>query len=302
MGERAPIDIDVLTRFLISLQSLSQDLVQHLGAGQKLCHYTGIDGAIGIIGGGDLWLTNSRYSNDDEELDYGHGLVDSVLEQLLTEPASDSARLRWLRKLRDKVQAARGDQVYVCCFCETDDLLSQWRGYAENGGGFSIEFDPAGFTAMAGPDCSQGLMRLWKVFYDPHQQQEIVRACINYPYWPPVGEDEQIRFVVDALQFFMPTFKNAAFREEQERRLIFTPDQRTTTSPSFRRRGGVLVPYFSLRELSSRPGRDLKLSIKGLLVGPGPRRLLNVESARLMLAKHGHQDVPVRASTTPYRG
>src|SRR5688572_1799270 len=64
---RPPIDIAVLTGFLNSLESYSEELVQHLRSGQKLCHYTTLGGAIGIIESGDLWLTNSRYSNDDEE-------------------------------------------------------------------------------------------------------------------------------------------------------------------------------------------------------------------------------------------
>lgn len=303
------MDIDVLTQFLDSLESYSQDLVQHLRSGQKLCHYTSIEGAIGILTGNDLWLTNSRYSNDDEELEYGHRLVDAVLDEL--EHEADEARLLWLASLRERVRAARGDQVYVSCFCERDNLLSQWRGYAENGGGISIEFDPEGFTAVAGPDCPHGLMRLWKVFYEPQQQRKIVRDCIDYPYWPVQDEAERMSFVVDALQFFMPTFKNADFREEQERRLIFTPHPadpqpgREPVRPRFRTRGGLLVPFFSLRELSPyQPADtpDFRLPVRGLTVGPGPHRSLNVASARMLLAESGHPEAVVRASTTPYRG
>jgi hypothetical protein len=300
---RPPIDIGILTGFLNSLESYSQDLVQHLRSGQKLCHYTSLEGAIGIISGGDLWLTNSRYSNDDEELNYGHRLVDAVLDELETEATANVPRLDWLRRLRSQVRNARGDQVYVCCFCEKDNLLSQWRGYAENGGGISVEFDPNGFTAVAGPDCSHGLMRLWKVFYDREQQRKIIRDCVDYAYWPTGSEDDRSRFVVDALQFFMPTFKNGDFREEQERRLIFTPYPGAVPKPKFRTRRGLLVPYFSLRELSEPGGGPgIKLPIRGVLIGPGLHRALNVESARMMLAKHDYSDVPVQASTTPYRG
>jgi hypothetical protein len=31
-----------------------------------------------------------------------------------------SSRLSWLRKLGTRFRAARGDQMYVCCFCEKD--------------------------------------------------------------------------------------------------------------------------------------------------------------------------------------
>ena len=191
--------------------------------------------------------------------------------------------------------------MYVCCFCERDNLLSQWRGYAENGGGVSLEFDPHGFTAVTGPDSAHGLMRLWKVFYDRGQQPKIIRDCVEYPYWPVAGEDDRIRLVIDALQFFMPTFKNGDFQREQERRLIFTPYPTALPKPKFRTRRGLLVPYFSLRELSDSAGlgSSLKLPIKGVLVGPGLYRTLNVESARIVLAKREYLGVSVEASTTP---
>ena len=119
-----PIDIPVLTNFVISLLSYSTDLIQHQRSGQALCHYTTLDGARNILSGGDLWLTNSRYSNDDEELSYGHRLVEGVFDELET----DGVPRPWLQQLRDRLEKARGDEVYICCFCEKDNILSQWRG------------------------------------------------------------------------------------------------------------------------------------------------------------------------------
>ncbi len=297
---RPPIDIDRLSQFLDSLTSYSVDLVQHLHSGQKLCHYTTLEGAIGIIGGGDLWLTHSRFSNDDEELSYGNRVVDEVLDELEREVPPT---LPWLPRLRAQLGAARGDHVYICCFCEADNLLSQWRGYAENGGGVSIEFDPAGFTAFTGPDCAFGLMRLWKVFYEPGQQKKIIRDCINYSGRPLESDDDRVRHVVDAIQFFMPTFKKSDFREEQERRLIFTPRVAMNVKPSFRTRRGLLVPYYGLRELSPQSGSGgATLPIKHVTIGPSAHRAMNVESARMILESHGYSGVPVEASTTPYRG
>ena len=299
---QASINIDVLTGFLDSMQSYSSDLIQHLRSGQTLCHYTSLEGAIGIIGGNDLWLTNTRFSNDDEELRHGHRLVDEVLDEF-EKAAPDQVRRDSLSDLRKAVTTARGEEVYVCCFCEKDNLLSQWRGYAENGGGVSIEFDAAGFAVVGGPDSPHGLMRLWKVFYKRDQQREIIRKCVDYPYWPGASDADHIPYIVDAIQFFMPTFKNGDFSDEQERRLIFTPRANSPIKQRFRTHRGLLVPYFSLKELSL-PGAfagDM-LPIKGVSVGPGLYRALNVESARMLLAKSGYLTVPVQASTTPYRG
>jgi hypothetical protein len=56
------------------------------------------------------------------------------------------------------------------------------------------------------------------VFYDREQQREIIRRSIDYPYWPVVSEDERVRFVIDALQFFMPTFRNGDSTVSRRRR------------------------------------------------------------------------------------
>ncbi|MGH9384154.1 MAG: DUF2971 domain-containing protein [Vicinamibacterales bacterium] len=300
-ASRPPIDIGVLTGFLDSLESYSQHLVQHLRSGQQLCHYTTLGGAIGIIESGDLWLTNSRYSNDDEELRYGQDLVEDVIKGLETDAKGKPSRLDWLKKLREALAAAKSDQIYICCFCERNNLLSQWRGYADNGGGVSFEFDPVGFTEITGRDCPHGLMRLWKVFYDREQQREILQKCIDSPYWPANVAGDRIRFVVDALQFFMPTFKNTEFAEEHERRLIFTPYPAMSVPPRFRTRGGLLVPYFSLREVAGPGATEFQLPIASVLVGPSLHRSLNVESTQLLLQKYKHAAVPVTASKTPYR-
>lgn len=303
MESSPPIEIDILRQFLDSIDSFNQDLVQDLRPDEKLCHYTTLAGALSIIDGGDLWLTNSRYSNDDEELDHGYAVVKDVLDQMKNDA-------RWtesnLEDLHNRLTAARGDQVYICCFCEKDDLLSQWRGYAENGGGVSIEFDPAKFTHIAGPDSPNGLMRLWKVFYSREKQERIVRRCLEYNWGP--GEDERIRRVVDALQFFMPTFKKDAFREEQERRLIFTPYSATTPRPSFRTRGTLLLPYYGLQALTKVPGVEsgegnaFRLPITNVLIGPAMHRNLNVESMKMMLQSREYREVSVKASEIPYRG
>jgi len=39
-----------------------------------------------------------------------------------------------------------GYQFYACCFCEDPDILSQWRTYANRGGGYAIGFDTEDLT------------------------------------------------------------------------------------------------------------------------------------------------------------
>jgi hypothetical protein len=131
---RTQMDVGVLAEFLNTLGSLNTDLILRLHSGQKLCHYTSLEGAIGIITAGDLHLTNLRYSNDDEEMNYGRRLIDEVIGDLEKEATADAPRTEFLAKLRARLESARDAQVYICCFCQKENLLSQWRGYADNGG------------------------------------------------------------------------------------------------------------------------------------------------------------------------
>jgi hypothetical protein len=296
-----PDVITVLTAFLNSLHSSSRDLMQTLESGRFLHHYTTLDGAVSILSGGDLWLSNARFSNDDEEVRYGHRIVTEVIDGMMKKAGKPAARGE-LAEVRARVDAAIGDQAYICCFCEKDNLLSQWRGYADNGGGVSVEIDPVGLSRITGHYCAHGLMRLWKVFYSPELQRKIIRHCIEYRHWP--GGAERIRFITDAIKFFLPTFKNADFSEEQERRLIFTPDPKSPVQPKFRARRGLLVPYYRLQDLCPRNPDGtpaFRVPVTGLTIGPAPHRALNVESMSQLVQALPPPAIAVRASTTPYR-
>ena len=82
---------------------------------------------------------------------------------------------------------------------------------------------------------------------------KIIRAALDF-YWP-TDPASSVRHAVDAIRFFVPTFKNPDFLEENERRLIFTPHPGAGPQPRFRTRRGLLVPYYSLKELSHAFGR-----------------------------------------------
>jgi len=91
-----------------------------------------------------FWATDVRYMNDTLELRFG---LDIVSERLL-EASSDESFASALRKAFAGFAAVFDpDHLFswpfrCCsvCFCESGDLLSQWRGYAGGVGGFAIGF------------------------------------------------------------------------------------------------------------------------------------------------------------------
>jgi len=303
MEIRSPIDIPALNRFLESVNSYTVDLIFFPGGLQSIHHYTDLRGLQGIVDNHDLWLTNSRYSNDDEESTHGYEIVRELIKEELEKP-NPPERTDYLNELSRIFTTPPAEGVYICCFCEQDNLLSQWRSYGANGTGVSISFNPAGFSYITGPDSPpSGLVRLWKVFYDRGVQQSIVRSAIDFALTdsPHKTIPERARQSADAIQFFIPTFKNQDFAEEKEIRLIFTPFPNSPAKSQFRIARNMLVPYYSLRELTG-SAVPHPLPITGVRVGPSINKALNVESAQMLLSKAGYLAAAVESSDTPYRG
>jgi len=286
------------------VQSFTEDLIYGPAQGQSLYHYTDLAGLQGIVQNHDLWLTHSRYSNDDEEITHGYRIVKEVIDgERLGAEMPD--KITYLDILAELVKNPTPEGVYICCFCLEDNLLSQWRGYGANGTGVSVRFDPDAFAYITGSDSPHGgLMRLWKVFYETERQKFIVKAAIDFALNDPTPRsvEERAQQAADAIQFFIPTFKNQGFSEERECRLIFTPPPDCRVQPQFRVTRGMLAPYYSLRKLSGDSPSPRRLPIMGVRIGPSANKRLNLESAQMLLTQADYINVIVDSSNTPYRG
>lgn len=299
------VDIDSLERFTMAIGSYHQYLIQDFKG--KLFHYTDLEALRNIVGNHDLWLTNSRYSNDEHEMDHGYEIARKVIDRK-RQGSGGGARQAYLDKVAALVNIPPPRGVYICCFCEEDNLLSQWRGYGDSGTGVSIAFNPGGFASYSGPDMPPerlGLTRLWKVFYNDDIQEDIVEKALDMIPDLNVDDSDEVhaRKAADAIHFFIPTFKNKDFKEEKERRLIFTPAPGCIVEPSYRVARGMLVPYYSLKALGKELyGSENRLPVTGVTLGPSVRQALNVDSVKMLLARCGYKGVSVCASATPFRG
>ncbi|HVN58747.1 MAG TPA: DUF2971 domain-containing protein [Bacteroidales bacterium] len=300
-------DIQSLNDFIEQIGSISKYLVQEFSG--ELYHYTNLEALIGIVQKHDLWLTNSRFSNDETELNHGYEIAREVINRhKQTKTSTEMARYYGLVEslLRNPPQG-----VYICCFCERNNLLSQWRSYGENGTGVSIGFNPTGFQRFTGPDLSTeqyGLMRLWKVYYDDQVKEKIVAQALELIPEMHKGKsiELQAQKAAEAIHFFLPTFKNKDFVDEDERRLIFTPSKNCSVKPLYRYRRQMLVPYFSLNSLVNQNNQNnqnpCRLPIKSVMVGPSERKQINKESIELLMHNNNYGDADIEVSDTPYRG
>jgi hypothetical protein len=292
-------DTERLKPFLVAVGKYREDLID--GFKDWLFHYTDLAGFESIVSKHDLWLTHLRYSNDEEELNHGQRIVNNVIaDELNQSPAADKAA--FLQAVKEKL--AQTVDVYVCCFCRRDDLLSQWRGYGANGAGVSLGLDSQEFQQLTGPDSpSGGLLRVWRVFYEEDRQRDIIKGLLDFGASQPDTPEERTENTAAAIQFFMPTFKNASFKAEEECRMIFTPSAAFQLKPQFRVRRGMLVPFFSLKDLRSLlPAAPTQLPIRTVRLGPSGNKLLNKGSAEMMLKACGYTATAVDCSNIPFRG
>jgi hypothetical protein len=314
---RSQFDLNSLQHFLTSVDKFTDDLIYGPGTDKPVYHYTDLGGLQGILQRHDLWLTHSRYCNDDEEITHGLRVVTETIKRQIDAAGEGTERRHYLEKLSELVKEPTPEGVYICCFCLEDDKLSQWRGYGANGTGVSVRLTPNKFDYITGSDSPSGLMRLWAVFYERSRQDSLVNEAINFfADYQDCPAEERPRLAADALQFLIPTFKNEGFQEESECRLIFTPPPDYAVRPEFRVARGMLVPYYSLRKLAESvtqgggpappepPGAppQRRLPIEHVRVGPCVNKTVNVESVRMLLNETGYDGVTVDSCAIPFRG
>jgi Protein of unknown function (DUF2971) len=201
------------------------------------------------------------------------------------------------------------DSVYVCCFCEEGDLLSQWRGYAANGGGVAIQVEQKAFSDVAGADNPIGVMCFWKVAYQDDSKQKRVLRVLDYWAKQQAPPGLLADNAAATLRFFVPTFKHPRFAAEREWRLIFTPSATSDIRPRFRVGRGLLVPYLKLSEIAAKVPFAQPLAansgwfvVKSVCIGPGPYKDINALSAKRLLKSYGFPQADVTVSGIPFRG
>jgi hypothetical protein len=277
---------------------------------ERLFHYTSSEGLLGILEAADLWATDVRYMNDATEFEHGLGLIRDGLAPLMADHRpSVKTFAEAASGLLDGYR--RNLNVYAACFCESGDLLSQWRGYSRGVGGFAIGFESRHFLPRLTPT-----FKLIKVLYDEQRQRELVGELIGgivstlaeVKTAGAVGGDlaaEGAFGLVDwTFHDLALRFKNPGFSEEQEWRLVLVhsswpPDLARLV---FRQRAAELFPSMPLG-LAGRESEEFegRLPIREVVYGPSPHRDLVSETVLSLLSKHGYRGITVRGSAIPLR-
>jgi hypothetical protein len=305
---------------------------------ELLYHYTTQAGLLGILGEKEkfIWATHYRYLNDTSE---GRIVTRLLLEELAVR--GNPAAIEQLMGTRspqgklhceDREVLHHGERiiseidsqdVYVISFSERGNLLSQWRAYSGETGGYSIGFSRnylknigKHFLQNASehhyfPDDHLRRCRYNNPAVERQLKEKIQKAVDAYiqeaektkrtlTFNEQVGRHTPAGIAISHLRSFSldnATTKNKAFYEEREWRLVFRLVNRHVDDAHFRRGPSTLIPYLKI------PLTCLKqrLEIKRVYVGPCPNPVEARKSVEMLLQTQGIHGVDVKDSMIPYR-
>mgnify|MGYP000627929681 CR=1 FL=1 len=263
-----------------------------------LSHYSTLHGLSGVVSDGKIWASNVSFLNDHRELEHG---IDATFAALAT-MQTDGPPGVWAKPLEAAEKALRAGKVpdtYAACFCESSDLLSQWRGYGGQVQGVSISFSRTKLKKALG-----NVAVLQKVTYCDLTARQKMKAAIE----AQLGSIENIYELVglttdadrktdafEAICTLLPRFKHVGFSDEREWRFV-VQGEKANTPVKYRVSGNVIVPYVELG-----PGGHGSLPIQKVTIGPGKNQDLTAKSVTLFLRRHGYPDVKVVKSKVPFR-
>ncbi len=267
----------------------------------SIYHYTTQLGLLGVVEERKIWATMSRYLNDVSEF----VLAQEVARKVVTDRKKlerDPSIQRLLDDLKRAIDNS-GINVCVCALSANGDSLSQWRAYSGDGTGYAIGFDPEKLRNAAGK-CGYILA---PCVYEEGEQLSLMNRIVqetldeNIALLKSDTYDEDIpggNFAY-SLNRYALIIKNAAFKEEQEWRLISRPTSYRADGVSFRPGLSTIIPYQEI-PITEEKGR---LPINDVVVGPTPRP---DEAARavdgLLISRQeiSLERTPVRNSIIPY--
>lgn len=294
-----------------------------------LWHYTTTAAMQQILESGRLWATNAEFMNDSTEFAYGRDLLIGEVCRFLDNPPEgyepEDLEVIDLAMRRIRMDE-HGWQVYLICFCQEGDLLSQWRGYGSVAVPVALGVDLTPYIKadqVAALDDEGGIrqvVRLHRVRYSPDEQRNAVHRVLDI--WMRAraafrdvlsfedGEEPTLAMLgLEALlENLLVQFKHAAFAEEREWRLTCSLYEVSDEQMNLVRFTSAYFgpkPYISLAipETKSIDGVDIRydLPLRTVRVGPTAHAEIATRAMEVLLHTKHYYEVELSQSEVPLR-
>lgn len=266
-------------------------------------HYCDANAFHSICTNRKLWFNDLFSMNDSLEIHWGYSIWEEVASLKMKEYGKD-----FLDEI-DEILHFSGFQglLLANCFSTNRDVLSQWRAYANDGKGYVIGFDAKELLNLP--------VKALEVSYDKEQQIKEASAVIDTLYLIKQDDLEEFKTYCYLFGHDLSSFKNPAFLEEKEIRLIHLLDfKRSNKSLKLVDEGGR---YFG----EERKGEEVKFRIKENIPTPyielnfsnngktnpikeviiGPKNSVKETAISIFLETIGIENVIIGKSKASYR-
>lgn len=275
-------------------------------AAKEFCHYTNLQGLIGIVENNELWLSDHRFVNDELEYEYGKQLSISVISEIVDSEKSLEFRV-FLQRLQESIRKPSSQGIYIGAMSFSPDKLDQWKGYGNSSESICIKF-AGDFGLWNAGNSHPAHIQQQRVIYDEVEQRRLIRSIVqifkdhfdefrefDYPFLT------NLTWLIESLFI---SFKHPEYASEDELRLTIANLNHILKSkkPRHRISKGMVIPYISTKYISKDADSEIKrLPIKEIIVSPTCRPTLQ-ESIRVFIANMGYTDVQVVESSIKFRG
>lgn len=250
-----------------------------------------------------LWFNDLFSMNDYMELHWGYSIWEQAASTRIEKYGSE-----FLDEI-DEVIHFSGLQglLLANCFSTEKYVLSQWRAYANDGKGYVIGFNAKALLGLP--------IRALKVIYNKEQQIQEVTAGIDALYLMKQDNNLDFKTLCGVFGCDLSAFKNPAFLEEKEIRLIHLLDlkksngsfklvdeggqyfgeERRGEQVKFRVKQDIPTPYIEFDFTN-----DRKINhIKEVIIGP--KNDVMPSAVSVFLETIGVEEVEIERSQASYR-
>ena len=207
---------------------------------KTLYHYCNVNSFFNIIENRSIWLSDIEKSNDTLELSYikkeysnyvRQAIIDFIGYHITNDLPFDEDKLTAFSNVFSEIHALPISKTWVFCLSEKGDLLSQWRGYADDGYGIAIGFDRKFFekfvdTFWESRKEEPYLLWLSKINYSKYDMKKEIEKLINpLEFGKCITLEEFANKIMQPLSqvdAIAPFFKDPSFKEEKEWRIAFS--------------------------------------------------------------------------------
>ncbi|WP_313387289.1 DUF2971 domain-containing protein [Rhodospirillum rubrum] len=279
-----------------------------------------------IIDSKEIWLSDACYMNDSKEIFWSYDKIEDAISNFKINSEEEISLINRLKYILEKNKIIRQDvktndsenqfatlgkpsvsSCFIGCFSSGGDILSQWRAYADDGQGVAIGFDPVSFGLDLRPGHQsrdeKSAIGLCPVVYDRDQQIQLINEKIKKLIDDNSDNDmdQKCAECAEMLLSIGTSFKNNAFSEEKEWRIIHRPVrllegkfEGNIADIQYRASAKSVIPYipFSFNLRKTPPILEIIL---------GPKNDSEYLIMKDFLNKSGFTGVKIKKSKASYR-